>query len=126
MLPFFYFLHCALCLGGWAVLQVPTYPGLVGDTLKMTCCVRGNPPLHEVILYKDGIEIMRQSGLNPDVFLLNLTLNDQGLYSCRASWDIERRTRSVISAKTQVQVSGECMYWVAFVEFGCDYVIYVK
>ncbi|XP_040901401.1 high affinity immunoglobulin gamma Fc receptor I-like [Toxotes jaculatrix] len=90
--------------GGWAILQVPHHPGLVGHTLKVTCRVRGNPPIHEVILYKDGIEVMRQTGLNPHFYLINLTPKDQGMYSCRASWDIERRTRSVISADAQVQV----------------------
>ncbi|XP_067450995.1 high affinity immunoglobulin gamma Fc receptor I-like [Thunnus thynnus] len=91
--------------GGWAILQVPPHPGLVGDTLTVTCRVRANPQLREVILYKDGVEVMRQSGLNPHFNLTNLTLKDQGLYSCRASWDIDRRTRSVISADIEVQVS---------------------
>lgn len=90
--------------GGWAILQVPPHPGLVGDTLTVTCRVRANPQLREVILYKDGVEVMRQSGLNPHFNLNNLTLKDQGLYSCRASWDIDRRTRSVISADIEVQV----------------------
>ncbi|XP_044057909.1 Fc receptor-like protein 5 isoform X2 [Siniperca chuatsi] len=90
--------------GGWAILQVPPHPSLVGDTLKVTCRVRGQPQLHEVILYKDGIEVMRQNGLNPHFYLTNITLGDQGMYSCRASWDIDRRTRSVISADAPVQV----------------------
>uniref|UniRef100_A0A3Q0S9C5 Ig-like domain-containing protein n=1 Tax=Amphilophus citrinellus TaxID=61819 RepID=A0A3Q0S9C5_AMPCI len=73
--------------GGWAILQVPQRPVLVGDTLKMTCRVRGNPPLQEVILYKDGVEVMRQNGLKPDIYMTNVRLEDQGMYSCRASWD---------------------------------------
>ncbi|CAK6963465.1 high affinity immunoglobulin gamma Fc receptor I-like [Scomber scombrus] len=91
--------------GGWAILEVPPRPALVGETLTVTCRVRGNPVLQEVILYKDGVEVMRQSGLNPHPHLTNLAVKDQGLYSCRASWDIERRTRSVISVETQVLVS---------------------
>ncbi|XP_037632315.1 Fc receptor-like protein 5 isoform X2 [Sebastes umbrosus] len=91
--------------GGWAILQVPPHPGLVGNTLEFTCRVRGTPPLHEVILYKDGLEVMRQSGLIPHFYLTNLTLEDQGMYSCRASWDVQRRTRSVISATASVHVS---------------------
>ncbi|XP_070685418.1 high affinity immunoglobulin gamma Fc receptor I-like [Pempheris klunzingeri] len=90
--------------GGWAILQVPPHPGLVGDTLKVTCRVRGEPQLQEVILYKDGVEVMRQKGLNPHLYLTNVTLEDQGMYSCRASWDANRRTRSVISSDAPVQV----------------------
>ncbi|KAM9359483.1 high affinity immunoglobulin gamma Fc receptor I-like [Symphorus nematophorus] len=88
--------------GGYAILQVPPRSSLVGDTLKVTCRVRGNPPLHEVILYKDGTEVMRQKG--PHFYLPSLTLEDQGTYSCRASWDENRRTRSVISIDVPVQV----------------------
>ncbi|TDH14851.1 hypothetical protein EPR50_G00025120 [Perca flavescens] len=90
--------------GGWAILQVPPHPGLVGETLKITCRVRGTSRLHEMILYKDGVEVMRQNGLHPHFYLNNLTLEDQGIYSCRASWDEGRRTRSVISADASVQV----------------------
>lgn len=98
-----------LCSGGWAILQVPPTLSLVGDTLVVTCRVRGTSQLREVILYKEGIEVMRQKGLNPHFTLTNVTVADQGMYSCRASWDIERRTRSVISVDTLLQVVGELM-----------------
>ncbi|XP_076591513.1 high affinity immunoglobulin gamma Fc receptor I-like [Chaetodon auriga] len=90
--------------GGWAILQAPPHPGLVGGTLKVTCRVRQSLPLHEVILYKNGIEVMRQGGPNPHFYLTNLTMEDKGMYSCRASWDANRRTHSVISVGTPVQV----------------------
>ncbi|XP_059187297.1 high affinity immunoglobulin gamma Fc receptor I-like [Centropristis striata] len=90
--------------GGWAILQVAPRPSLVGDTLKVTCRVRATPELHEVILYKDGTEIKRQNGPNPHFYLTNLTLGDEGMYACRASWDADRRTRSVISVYSPVQV----------------------
>lgn len=112
-------LLCNLCLGGWAILKVPLHPGLVGHTLSVTCRVRVGTQLHEVILYKDGVEVMRQNGLNPHFYLTRLTLWDQGMYSCRASWDTDRRTHSVISAATPVQVLGEFIYWVAYAEIGC-------
>ncbi|XP_060929232.1 high affinity immunoglobulin gamma Fc receptor I-like [Limanda limanda] len=88
--------------GGWAILQVPSQPGLVGQTLTFTCRVRGNPPILEMILYRDGVEIMEQSG--PHFHLNNLVLGDQGMYSCRASWDQDRLTRSVLSGDAPVQV----------------------
>ncbi|XP_070827243.1 high affinity immunoglobulin gamma Fc receptor I-like [Chaetodon trifascialis] len=90
--------------GGWAILQAPPHPGLVGGTVKVTCRVRQSPQLHEVILYKNGIEVMRQEGPNPHFYLTNLTMEDKGMYSCRASWDSNRYTHSVISVDTPVQV----------------------
>ncbi|XP_034460259.1 Fc receptor-like A isoform X1 [Hippoglossus hippoglossus] len=90
--------------GGWAILQVPPHSGLVGQTLTFTCRVRGNPPIHEVILYRDKVEVMKQRGLDPHFHLNHLTLEDQGMYSCRASWDTDRRTRSVLSVDASVQV----------------------
>ncbi|XP_019729804.1 high affinity immunoglobulin gamma Fc receptor I-like [Hippocampus comes] len=90
--------------GGWAILQVPQLPGLVGETLNMSCRVRGRPRPHEVILYKDGVEVQRQSGFNPKLSLDLLRMEDQGLYSCRASWDDDRKTHSVISNDVQVNV----------------------
>ncbi|KAK5868722.1 hypothetical protein PBY51_009712 [Eleginops maclovinus] len=91
--------------GGWVILRVPPILSLVGDTLTVMCRVRGTPPLHEVILYRDAVEVMRRNDLNPYFSLTNLTLKEQGMYSCRASWDIHRRTHSVISADASVQVS---------------------
>ncbi|KAK2847307.1 hypothetical protein Q5P01_010306 [Channa striata] len=88
--------------GGWAILQVPHHPGLVGNNVNVTCRVRGNPLVHEVVLYKNGVEVLTQKG--PDVYLTNLSVEDQGMYSCRASWDIEGRTRSAISVETLLQV----------------------
>uniref|UniRef100_A0A7N8YBH1 Ig-like domain-containing protein n=1 Tax=Mastacembelus armatus TaxID=205130 RepID=A0A7N8YBH1_9TELE len=98
-------LFCTFHLArGWAILKVSPSPGLVGNTLTLTCRVRGNTPLHEVILYKDGVEVMRQNGLNPHFSVTNLTQEHEGMYSCRASWDVRRRTHSVISSATPVQV----------------------
>uniref|UniRef100_UPI0037E88952 uncharacterized protein n=1 Tax=Semicossyphus pulcher TaxID=241346 RepID=UPI0037E88952 len=90
--------------GGWAILKAPAHPNFVGDTLELTCRVRGEPQLHEVILYNNGVEVMRRVGANPTFNLPNLTVEYRGMYSCRASWDVDRRTRSVISAEAPVQV----------------------
>ncbi|XP_077421705.1 high affinity immunoglobulin gamma Fc receptor I-like [Vanacampus margaritifer] len=90
--------------GGWAILHVPQIVGLVGETLNMTCRLRGHPRPHEVILYKGGVEVMRRSGLNPKLSLPLLSTADQGPYSCRASWDNYRQTHSVVSVDVQVDV----------------------
>uniref|UniRef100_A0AAQ4NPW8 Ig-like domain-containing protein n=1 Tax=Gasterosteus aculeatus aculeatus TaxID=481459 RepID=A0AAQ4NPW8_GASAC len=91
--------------GGWVILQVPPHPGLVGETLEVTCRLRVKAKLPEVILYKDGVEVMRQIGINPQIYLTNVTLEDQGMYSCRASWDADGRTHSAISVEASVQVA---------------------
>lgn len=96
-----------LCSGGWALTRVTPQPGLVGRSLEVTCLVRGKRPLSEVIFYRDGVEVMRNQGNNPKFFLSNLTIGDQGMYSCRASWDVKSQTHSVISAATPGRVQGE-------------------
>ncbi|XP_061734079.1 high affinity immunoglobulin gamma Fc receptor I-like [Nerophis ophidion] len=90
--------------GGWAILQGPLHPVLVGEAMNVTCRVRGSPPLHEVILYKNGVAVTTQSDFSPRLYLPRLNLEDQGLYSCRASWDNHGQTYSGISAGVQVQV----------------------
>lgn len=82
-------------------------PALVGHTLEVTCLVRWNRPLSEVILYRDGVEVKRQLGNNPKFILSNLTTEDQGMYSCRASWDVHSQTYSVMSVDTPGGVIGE-------------------
>ncbi|XP_036817086.1 high affinity immunoglobulin gamma Fc receptor I isoform X2 [Oncorhynchus mykiss] len=88
--------------GGWAILQAPPLPMLVGETMTLMCRVRGNPRLTEVILYKDGVELQRQSG--PELCVTNLTLQHHGSYWCRASWDGLRQTNSVISVAASVSI----------------------
>ncbi|XP_041851028.1 high affinity immunoglobulin epsilon receptor subunit alpha-like [Melanotaenia boesemani] len=90
--------------GGWAILQASPHPALVGDRLKLTCHLRDNLPIHETILYKDGTEVMRLSGSNPHFYLTNVTLDNKGTYSCRASFDIRGQTLSVISVDTPVHI----------------------
>ncbi|KAM4743507.1 Fc receptor-like protein 5 isoform 2-T2 [Anableps anableps] len=90
--------------GGFAILQTPQHPILVGDTLDLKCRLRGNAPIHQTILYKDGIKVMVQSGSSLYFHLTNVTLEDEGAYSCRASWDLSRRTHSVISVPTLVNI----------------------
>ncbi|KAM4567047.1 low affinity immunoglobulin gamma Fc region receptor III-A-like [Odontesthes bonariensis] len=90
--------------GGFAILRASPQTGLVGETLNFTCHLRVNLPLHETILYKDDIEVMRQNGNNRDFYLTNVTLQDEGMYSFRASWDRRGRTHSVMSVATPVHI----------------------
>lgn len=50
---------------------------------------------------------MRKQGNDPQFILSNLTTEDQGMYSCRASWHVRRQTHSVISVETLGRVVGE-------------------
>ncbi|KAJ0063751.1 hypothetical protein NL108_006698, partial [Boleophthalmus pectinirostris] len=86
---------------GWAVLDTPSQ-GVVGYPVNMTCRVRGNYPIHEVILYRNDVEVLEQE--DPKFILKNLTLEDWGQYTCRASWNKNGHTHSVISAQVPVQV----------------------
>ncbi|KAG7235950.1 hypothetical protein INR49_001742 [Caranx melampygus] len=88
--------------GGWAILRAPHDPALVGDTLKVTCQLRQNFPVTGAILYRDGFEVMSQSSLEFE--LTDLSLDDNGMYSCRVSWEANGRTLSVISVESEVVV----------------------
>ncbi|CAL9684048.1 unnamed protein product [Knipowitschia caucasica] len=87
--------------GGWAILDTPSQ-AVVGFPLYMVCRVRGNYPIHEVVLYRNGEAILVQDV--PKFILNNLTVADWGVYTCRASWNQNRKTYSVISAQVTVQV----------------------
>ncbi|KAK5929443.1 hypothetical protein CgunFtcFv8_010672 [Champsocephalus gunnari] len=50
----------------------------------------------------DGGWLILQVPAEPS--LVSDTLKEQGVYSCRASWDTDRRTHSVISADASVQI----------------------
>uniref|UniRef100_A0A8C6WKS4 Ig-like domain-containing protein n=1 Tax=Neogobius melanostomus TaxID=47308 RepID=A0A8C6WKS4_9GOBI len=86
--------------GGWAILDAPSQ-GVVGYPMNMTCRVRGKRPINEVVLYRDGVEVLKQK--HPHFLLDNVTLEDWGGYTCVASWN-HGRTHSVISAPVSVQV----------------------
>lgn len=87
--------------GGWAILDAPSQ-GVVGLPLSVTCRVRSRRRLSELVLYRDGVEVLK--GDHPVLILDSPTLQDEGMYSCRASWIQAYRTHSVISASVFVQV----------------------
>ncbi|XP_072524615.1 high affinity immunoglobulin gamma Fc receptor I-like [Salminus brasiliensis] len=70
--------------GGWALLRVPAEPLLINEATILTCRIRDDPMLVEVIFYKDGVEILKKKDKNLE--FTSLTLMDQGSYSCRATW----------------------------------------
>ncbi|XP_030633006.1 high affinity immunoglobulin gamma Fc receptor I [Chanos chanos] len=88
--------------GGWAILRAPTEYRLLGESMILTCRVRGNPFLVEVIFYKDGVEFWKQS--NSELLLTNVTLDDRGSYWCRATWESRLMYHSAISQPVPVDV----------------------
>ncbi|XP_038162317.1 Fc receptor-like protein 5 [Cyprinodon tularosa] len=90
--------------GGFVILETPQHPILVGDSPHLLCRVRGQVPVHQTVLYRDGTEVMVQNGSSLYLRLPHVTLRDQGMYSCRASWDTKRQTYSVLSVTTPVNI----------------------
>uniref|UniRef100_A0A3B4BTX8 Ig-like domain-containing protein n=1 Tax=Pygocentrus nattereri TaxID=42514 RepID=A0A3B4BTX8_PYGNA len=76
--------HTVYVDGGWALLRVPAEPLLIEETMTLTCRIRDEPILVEVLFYKDGIEIHKLK--DKDLVLPKLTLKDKGNYWCRATW----------------------------------------
>ncbi|KAL4647651.1 high affinity immunoglobulin gamma Fc receptor I-like [Arapaima gigas] len=89
-------------VAGWAVLQLPPQPILVGDNVTLTCHVWANPTLFKVTFYKDGQELQRDR--DPKLLLSHVTQEDQGVYWCRATWWHQSQWHSVQSVATEVQV----------------------
>ncbi|XP_075996434.1 high affinity immunoglobulin gamma Fc receptor I-like isoform X2 [Genypterus blacodes] len=89
--------------GGWAILQFTSSSSIVGEDVTMTCRTRSSPQLKEVILYKDGVETIRQH--SPQFILSRVRVEDQGLYSCRSTWDIQMRSHSAHSVAVQLYIS---------------------
>ncbi|KAI1893718.1 hypothetical protein AGOR_G00126570 [Albula goreensis] len=82
---------------GLAVLDVSPQLTFIGGAVALTCRVRGNPTLNEVVFYKDGHELLTST--SPTLHFHNLTQQDQGSYWCRATW---RRRHDWISAQSLV------------------------
>ncbi|KAL2095925.1 hypothetical protein ACEWY4_008073 [Coilia grayii] len=70
--------------GGWIILVAPSKAMIMKETMYLTCAIRGNRSPTEVIFYLDGREIRRQQ--HSTLTVHNLTLDDQGEYSCKATW----------------------------------------
>ncbi|XP_066514092.1 high affinity immunoglobulin gamma Fc receptor I-like [Hoplias malabaricus] len=70
--------------GGWTLLQIPTEPLLIEEKMTLTCRIRGDPLLVEVIFYKDSVEVQKRK--DKDLVIPRLVLKDEGLYRCRATW----------------------------------------
>ncbi|XP_036411931.1 low affinity immunoglobulin gamma Fc region receptor III-like [Colossoma macropomum] len=70
--------------GGWALLRIPAEPLLIEERMTLTCRIRDEPVLVEVVFYKDGIEIHKLK--DKDLVFPKLALKDKGSYWCRATW----------------------------------------
>uniref|UniRef100_A0AAY4EA50 Ig-like domain-containing protein n=1 Tax=Denticeps clupeoides TaxID=299321 RepID=A0AAY4EA50_9TELE len=88
--------------GGWVILQASTDPMIVQESLILMCRIRGNPIPSEVILYRDGTEILRHH--HNILVIPNLTLDDQGMYWCRATWENKGLSQAAQSLAVKVNV----------------------
>ncbi|XP_058274112.1 high affinity immunoglobulin gamma Fc receptor I-like [Hemibagrus wyckioides] len=70
--------------GGWVLMQHPVKPLIVEQQMTLTCRVRDDPLLSSVIFYKDGFKGKTQN--DKDLVFPSLGIEDDGIYSCRATW----------------------------------------
>uniref|UniRef100_A0A8B9LH10 Ig-like domain-containing protein n=1 Tax=Astyanax mexicanus TaxID=7994 RepID=A0A8B9LH10_ASTMX len=94
--------------GGWALLRVPAEPVLIEESMTLTCRVRDEPVLVDVIFYKDDVEIYKSK--SKDLVFKSLTLKDQGFYSCRATWTQRFEFHSAQSQPAFVTVLGKTFF----------------
>ncbi|XP_048120987.1 high affinity immunoglobulin gamma Fc receptor I-like isoform X1 [Alosa alosa] len=87
--------------GGWIILEAPSKPMIMEETMSLTCRIRGHRRT-EVIFYLNGREIWRQR--NRTLTLHHLTLEHGGQYSCRATWEVQGLYHSAESTGVAVTV----------------------
>ncbi|KAJ8368783.1 hypothetical protein SKAU_G00088110 [Synaphobranchus kaupii] len=87
---------------GWVILQVSPQPAFVGGSMTLTCRVRRDPVLMEVVFYKDGTELQRSA--QPKLHLAHLMQQDQGSYWCTATWKKQFYWTSAESLAVEVSV----------------------
>lgn len=73
--------------------------------MTLTCRIRGGPLAPDVIFYKGEEEIKKQN--NNDLVLSNLKLEDNDMYSCRATWYKNMEYQSAQSLPSAVKVLGK-------------------
>ncbi|MCJ8744835.1 hypothetical protein PDJAM_G00123290 [Pangasius djambal] len=88
--------------GGWVLLRMPFEPLIVEETMTLTCRVRDDPLLSEVIFYKGEVEVTKQK--DKDLVFPSLKLENDGMYSCRASWFKNLEYQSAQSVPSSVTV----------------------
>ncbi|KAK3534786.1 hypothetical protein QTP86_024749 [Hemibagrus guttatus] len=88
--------------GGWVLIQTPVEPLIVEQQMTLTCRVRDDPLLSDVIFYKDGLKIKTQN--DKDLVFPFLRIEDNGIYSCRATWLKSQEYESAQSVPSSVTV----------------------
>ncbi|XP_026796962.1 high affinity immunoglobulin gamma Fc receptor I [Pangasianodon hypophthalmus] len=88
--------------GGWVLLRMPFEPLIVEETMTLTCRVRDDPLLSKVIFYKGEVEVTKQK--NKNLVFPSLKLEDNGMYSCRATWVKNQEYHSAQSVPSSVTV----------------------
>ncbi|XP_027009111.1 high affinity immunoglobulin gamma Fc receptor I-like [Tachysurus fulvidraco] len=88
--------------GGWILLRYSVEQLVIEEPLTLTCRVRDDHLISDVIFYKDGINIKTQK--NPDLVFPSLSFEDDGMYSCRATWLKDLDYQSAQSVNSSVAV----------------------
>lgn len=88
--------------GGWVILDAPDKAMIMEETMYLTCRIRGHRLPKEVSFFLNGREIMRQ--LPSTLVVRNLTVNQGGEYSCRATWEVRGSYHSAESTAVPVTV----------------------
>ncbi|XP_036420608.1 obscurin-like, partial [Colossoma macropomum] len=67
------------------MLQISQRPAWSGDTVSLSCDVKGGAQVDQAVFYKDGTEIKNDASKDT-VVISNVAKSDQGMYACNATY----------------------------------------
>ncbi|XP_035261589.1 uncharacterized protein LOC118221061 [Anguilla anguilla] len=84
--------------GQIVVLETPPEPAILGKQLTIWCRVWGEPDISRVVFLKNGEE--KQNKNNSSLTIDNVTIEDQGNYSCTVTYKFKKVTSNIPNTVT--------------------------
>ncbi|XP_064179404.1 Fc receptor-like protein 5 [Anguilla rostrata] len=84
--------------GQMVMLETPPEPAILGKPLTIQCRVWGEPDISRAVFLKNGVE--KQNKKNSSLTIDSVTIEDQGNYSCTATYKFKENTSKIPNTVT--------------------------